>query len=322
VAIDATVAGAMNAGQIFIQATEDGVGVTLDNDLISTSGDIEITAEGEIRYKNAGAGGDIKVNSSAGYNIVASGDSVAAGDINWNLGGDGVLDAAGDITFRAAGTLDFNCSNPPCYIVAEDNLQLGVGTLKTNATLVTTAGSDLTINAGVVSANDITSGGDLYISTSTGDISAAQITAANNINLQTDQADARIETSGITATNGNIKWQLNSSGQLASTDAITAGNNIQFECLPPSPCQLSGSTDLRLNAQQLITQADIDTSAGRDIAINASLVTDVHISSGGRLSIEAQKGDINTSGLLQAAEDIELKSAAGQLLSWTIRYRW
>ncbi|MCH6566417.1 MAG: filamentous hemagglutinin N-terminal domain-containing protein [Proteobacteria bacterium] len=70
VAIDATVAGAMNAGQIFIQATEYGVGVTLDNDLISTTGDIEITAEGEIRYKNASAAGNVTVSThGAGSDI-------------------------------------------------------------------------------------------------------------------------------------------------------------------------------------------------------------------------------------------------------------
>ena len=55
VAIDASVLGAMTAGQIYIRATEDGVGVTLDNDLMSTTGDIEITAAGDIVYRAATA---------------------------------------------------------------------------------------------------------------------------------------------------------------------------------------------------------------------------------------------------------------------------
>ena len=293
IAIDATVAGAMNARQIFIQATENGVGVTLDNDLISTSGDIEITADGQIRYRNASANGGITVsNTGAGSGIVASGDSLAADDITWNLSGDGLLNANGDIAINAGGAIEFNCSDPICQIVSEDNIRFDASTLQSNATLVTNLGSDLTINAGVVSANDIRSGDDLHISSFAGDINTAEIAAVNNINLQTGQTDARLETMGITATNGNIVWRLNSSGQLASTGALAAGGNMLFGCVPSSPCAISASTSQTLNAQNLVTQADIHTSNGRDLTINANLNTDARIISGGRLLINAKDGDI------------------------------
>jgi len=315
VAIDATVVGAMSAGQIFIQATEDGVGVTLDNSLISTSGDIEITAEGEIRYKNANASGNITLsNYNEGSNIVASGDSLAEGNITWNLRGDGLLDASGDIAIKAGGVIQFNCSDPNCQIVSEDNIRFDASALQTNATLVTNTGSDLTINAGEVSANDLKSGRDLNISATAQGISAAEMTAVNSINLQTGQTNARIETSGITATNGNVVWRLNSSGQLASTGALTAGGNMQFECLGLSPCEISGSSSLTLNARELVTQADIHASNGNDIIINANLNTDARINSGGRLLINAKDGDIITRGLLQALQGVELRSAADRQL--------
>ncbi|MGB5397360.1 MAG: filamentous hemagglutinin N-terminal domain-containing protein, partial [Gammaproteobacteria bacterium] len=93
VAIDASVAGAMYAGQIYIMATEAGVGVTLDNDLISNAGDIELTAEGDIIYRNANASGTLNVTANAAPPgaapvLTVIGNTTAGSDINWNLSGD------------------------------------------------------------------------------------------------------------------------------------------------------------------------------------------------------------------------------------------
>ena len=147
VAIDASVAGAMHAGQIFIQATEEGVGVTLDNELISTSGDIEITAEGEIRYKNASAYGDITVNTnSAGSDIVASGDSIAVGDITWNMGGGGVIEAGAAIT--SGGRLVINARNG-------DINALGLLQAAQDIELTSAANHRLVLDGGVISGGDL-----------------------------------------------------------------------------------------------------------------------------------------------------------------------
>jgi len=205
VAIDASVAGAMNAGQIYIQATENGVGVTLDNDLISTTGDIEITAEGEIRYKNANASGDITVGTNGvGSDIVASGNSTAAGDLTWNLSGDGVLDATSDIVFGAGGIVDFNCNDPICHIVSENNLRLDADSLQTSAAIATSVGRDITINADLDTDVNITSGGRLVISAMEGDIyTRGLLEAVQDIEL-TSAADHLLILDGGVVSGGDL----------------------------------------------------------------------------------------------------------------------
>jgi len=121
--IDASMLGAMQAGKIMLVSTEAGVGVRMDNELVSNIGGIVITSEGDVVYKHAiseedlmiTAKGDITQTSGAfaGRNIefnganfhnqngtVLSNQNITIGNISRNSGD---ILAAQDITLTSEG---------------------------------------------------------------------------------------------------------------------------------------------------------------------------------------------------------------------------
>ena len=310
VAIDAQVAGAMSAGQIYIRATEEGVGVALDNDLMASNGDIEITANGDIRYRNASASDNLTVTTNnAAAQVVASGESQAGQNIRWNLAGNATVAGDSNIIFSAGNTIDFNCLDLFCEVRGLNTLEFIADTLQTSAALITTAGNDLMINAAINATGDILSGNDLFITTMTGNINAGLLLADNSIFLHTEQADTDVSATGIRADNGSVVWQLFGNTSISLLTLLSSAEQIQLQCIPPLQCQLNSTDDLQLSTKQLLTDAAIVTHNGADIAIDAALTTDADINSAGQLNITANEGDISSRGLLGAAEDILLTSA-------------
>ncbi|MBD5165131.1 ShlB/FhaC/HecB family hemolysin secretion/activation protein, partial [Helicobacter sp.] len=58
--------GGMYAGKIKIEATQSGMGVKIDGNLVSDMEHLEITADGDIAFKNVAAKNNIKVVSESG----------------------------------------------------------------------------------------------------------------------------------------------------------------------------------------------------------------------------------------------------------------
>ncbi|MCC9624680.1 DUF637 domain-containing protein [Thalassospira sp. MA62] len=72
-AIDASLYGAMYAGQIEVIATEEGVGVRMPDEMAAGNGDLSITADGRIEIKNASSSQSVKLNShSSDINIAGN----------------------------------------------------------------------------------------------------------------------------------------------------------------------------------------------------------------------------------------------------------
>ncbi|VAW81121.1 hypothetical protein MNBD_GAMMA15-1374, partial [hydrothermal vent metagenome] len=387
VAIDASIAGAMNAGQIYILATEDGVGVTLANDLIANAGDIELSANGDISYRNVNASNDFNVTTAGTDSTLnVTGTTVASNDVNWNLSGDADINTATDASINAGNVFNANCTGSNCTINAQDNLTLNATQVAGNADISTVAGKDLSINGDTnitgnvqsgnkltikatdqITANNLTSatdmqidantvntnnlqsgaalaittvgntttgnitaastidlnaatintgdvestGDDVLLNASNGNITTAKLSAGKAINITTQATDANLRTTGITS-GSTVNWQLNGTAQLAGD--INATDNINFNCNTPD-CTINANSALQLDAQNLNTQANIQSANNQNLTINANVESTGDISSGNRLQINAKDGDINSSGSLSANQNIELASAADSDIS-------
>jgi len=231
VAIDATVAGAMNAGQIYIMATEEGVGVTLDNDLISSMGDVELTANGDIVYRNINASNSFNVTTNGvGSTLSVNGATVASNDINWNLVDDVAISTGAPVSIDAGNVFNINCSSGNCEINSQDEITLNAAQVTSNANITTTAGNNLTVNANINTSGNLQSGNNLLINAPaqivTNDMSAAgdmQLTA-NTISGNDLNAGGELIISATSASNTN---------DITATDAITINaasvnaNNVQ-----------------------------------------------------------------------------------------------
>ena len=249
VAIDANSAGAMYAGQIFIQATEDGAGVTLDGDLVSTGDGISITAEGDIVYKNAKATIDVVDVSTLG---------------------------------AKAGSVEVKANGAGSKITANGN---------------TTAATGITLSA----SNDITYNN---VKTDEGDVT-----------VSTTESNAQITTRGdTTATTGNITWNISGNRALVTSSnnpsTFTAGNTILFNCLAgEGTCDIQSQRELILKATLLSSNANISTTTGRDLTVNANVTTSQGFNSGGSIIMAAKTGNISIAKDLIAANSISLTSA-------------
>ncbi|MEW5992824.1 MAG: hemagglutinin repeat-containing protein [Candidatus Zixiibacteriota bacterium] len=273
VAIDASAAGAMHAGRIFIQATEEGAGVSLPDNLLSSS-DIEITAAGDLVYRNAQSQtGNIAVTvTRAGSGISSGGQTIAAGDIE--------LSADGDIGA---------------------------------AELVSGVGASIHSVSGDVNVSRIEAGSDVVVSAGDDIAYGTVISHAGSVLVENTAAHGDIEISGNTSAARDVTLTIGGTATVASGGGtFSAGEDITIRCVEgDDACGVHGQRSLTLSARNLYTQADIVTSAGRDLSINANLDSAHVFSSGGVLRIAATDDDIRSTGSLLASGDIELVAAAG-----------
>ena len=277
VAIDASAAGAMHAGQIFIRATDAGTGVSLPTDLLA-SGDIEITAAGDLVYRDARSeAGDVRI------------DTTAAGA---DLASDGLTQAAGDVVLAADGDVQA--------------AQLRAG-----------GDVAVTSRSGRLTAGEVTAGGAVDLASQDDLVYGSAEAQGGDVTIGTTDARAGSRTTGSTVAAGDVTWQI-SGDTAQITDGpgqLSAGGAINLHCAAgDGACRVVSQRDLTLAAGRLNTQADIETAAGRDLTIQADLDSGRRLDSGGDLRIAAAAGDIRSTGSLRAAGDMTLVTAAGAQL--------
>ncbi|HHJ36632.1 MAG TPA: filamentous hemagglutinin N-terminal domain-containing protein, partial [Gammaproteobacteria bacterium] len=313
VAIDASTLGAMNAGQIYIMATEDGVGVTLDNDLIASAGNVELTANGDIIYRNLQASNAIDVTTQgvgvAGQAsaLTVHGNTVASNAINWNLAGDAAIDTGSAASINAGNSIDMNCTGTNCALNSQDDLTLDAALLTGNTDLNTNAGKDLAINADVTTGANIQSGGSLAIS-ATGQVITGDLTAAVAIQVTADT----LRTTTINARSGGITLDASTvnSGDIQSSGILTittTGNTIAANIDADTAVSINAASLTTGNIQSgktvsLTTTGNTDTadiSVVNNISLDADNLTTGNIQSSGLFNIDASSGiDINATTLV------------------------
>ncbi|HDP89709.1 MAG TPA: filamentous hemagglutinin N-terminal domain-containing protein [Thioalkalivibrio sp.] len=277
VAIDASAAGAMHAGQIFILATDAGTGVSLPTDLLA-SGDIEITAAGGLVYRDARSqAGDVRIGTTAAGADLAS---------------DGLTQAAGDVVLAADGDVQ-------------------AAQLRADGDVAATSRS------GRLTAGAVTAGGAVDLAAQDDLAYGSAEARGGDVTVGTTDARAGIRTTGSTVAAGDVTWQISGeAAQITDGPGqLSAGGAINLHCAAgDGACRVVSQRDLTLAAGTLNTQADIETAAGRDLTIQADLDSGRRLDSGGDLRIAAAAGDIRSTGSLRAAGDLTLVTAAGAQL--------
>lgn len=306
VAIDASNLGAMRAGQIKIEATQSGLGIRTDGNLIADMDNIEITAEGDITFKNAAAKKAIEITSSNGnINHKESASAFAENNIK--------LSAKNDIALKG----DF---------ILSDSLEINAGKdidSETQLAALTTAnisaGNDINIKRQFVNANDlklsaqnnvindakIVAEKDLNIKASANFITNGTVLAQNNGNIDVGNA---IELNGVavSAKNLNLTAQTitnNTNIGVEETLTITTSGDLTNNSKMASGADTNLSADNIHNLGQIAANGDININVKNDY-INHR---DSGLLGGMDVVIEAGHDIVNYLAEIFAGNNIELK---------------
>lgn len=275
-AIDASNFGAMQAGRIKIRATEEGVGVTTNGSLIASAGDVSISADGTIRFKN--------VTANQGKITITSSDTDFANS-KAALILEGVLQAKEDIALNAnSGFIQADASG-------------GAGIHSTSGTVLLSkkleTDSDLSIKAAILDYR-----GDIISTASTADISI-DAAFAGNVNNRIIRSLGNLFINTLTAgltNNGSLiankKLTIAGGGDLVNTRLIQSGD------------------DLALNIAGHFTLDNlVNFVSGGKYIIGAGSFTNEQI-------FDLRGGSINVTGLLinnNTIKDSDLSVTAGTL---------
>jgi len=186
-AIDASLVGAMTAGQIKIVATDHGPGVRLGGPLVAYQRGIDLRANGDVDLGRLAAVGDIHLDSagnltlrqdidaggrltgrSAGH-LEAHGGLAAVGDLQLRAGGD--LETRGDLATR--GVLDLQAvgglklGGPGSRADAAGDARLAGGDIVQQGTLNVGATLSATAARSLVMAGELAAGRDLRLEAGT-----------------------------------------------------------------------------------------------------------------------------------------------------------
>lgn len=267
VAIDASELGAMYAGQIYIAANESGVGVTLDNELVATTGDIEITADGDIRYRDASAAANVAVVAEgSAVTLKADGDTVAGGDISLSseqgLSLSDIRDGVN--TLQAGGQVTLACTGSACAASASDALEIQAGALNSAMDISSANGKDIVVDASISDAGTIAAGGDLRVNAGTGDVAADLLQAQ-----------------------GDVRLNSNKSGSVLGAE-IQAGGDAVLNCQGGGGCSYQAASDLVINAGAVSGNAALGAAGSLSIAASNGDIALNQVSAVGDIQLQTE----------------------------------
>lgn len=315
VAIDSSALGGMYAGKIKLVATEEGVGVKTDGNLVTSAGDMVITADGQITYGNIVSSEQLTVNSK-GSDVSQSGSSYAAGDMDIKASGD--IRLAGDMA-AAGGEVKLDAGGD----IMLDGLQLQSGLVINNdGTAADSIAKGLSLKSGGVLKNlsgFMIAGGDIGIEAdsliNTGGIFAQNADIATNGGISNDGDIASIYnlavSGGDISSNGGIfagNMQLTSSGILLNRGLLQADDSINIEAVNLD----NKNTYLQDADGNFIAGIISEGNVVLSVSASASDALDNQsgLISGGAVTITAANGGIRNDSLLQSIGDMTITAVS------------
>ena len=281
IAIDASNLSNIQAGQIYMVATQEGFAVKYDGDMLASRNGITIEANGDISYNNIlSESGSITISSNNGdivnQGVTASLDNqiklTSSNDIN--IAAKGQLLAASNINITSNN--DFNNESSNINLSENDFIINSNNNINNSGTL--SAYNDLTIN----SNSNINNSGDLVANNNL-ELTSEEITnsnlivAANQLNITanshlTNEADILSLADNLTINTDT----LNNKQQIASNEIININANIINN--NNSNSQITSDNNINLNISSLLdnNQGIIDSS--KSLTINNSNQSDTIIS--------------------------------------------
>jgi filamentous hemagglutinin len=333
-AIDATAYGAMTAGQIQVIGTAAGMGVRTDAQLAATTGDLVLSANGDVQMASSVAQKQVSVQSSGsvtltgshvgigGYTINANGDVTSAGTLQ--SGGDVSVTAGGNITTDGNVNLDGNLtlsSGQSTTIAAQATAKQAVTLTAGQGIAVTgslASGTTLTANAhGAFSvAGSTLVGTDATVNGGSIDVPGVLIVQNNGtLNAQGDLTGSGSIAFGQsgTITTGN---DVSLTGQLLANGLqVTAGNSAAFAQVQAGGAfsvtanGVAGAGDVTFNGDAAAVGATT-VQAARDIVVNGTLA------GGAQVGLAAQRSvTVNAGSTVQSVGDMAVAATNGSVTS-------
>lgn len=321
VAIDSSALGGMYAGRISVQATQSGMGINLDGNLVADMDNLEITADGDIAFKNVAAKNNIKTASAAGSVEHKSGGTAhAENDLSIAAGKNIALNGTSYAQNNISATAENDISSEGT-VYAENNISL-------------TAQNDIALSGDFVLSDtlDINAGKDISSGMQVAALSTANLTAGNDINVKSEFVNAAdltlnatnnivndaqiVADNDLTATAGN---NLTNNGTILAqnTGTLEAGNAMEINGESVSAKNLNLKATTLTNNARIATEEVLTVETGGDITNNSKIAagTDANLSAdnihnlgqiaaNGNINISTQNDYINhrDSGLLAGAD--------------------
>lgn len=326
-AINATSLGAITAGSINIIVSGAGFGVRSDASMATSSGNLSIAANGDVRVAGLTSASGMQVNASGdivGNQIIGVGDvSLTAGGSvtstqRTETGGNLTVQTGSDI--RLSGTTLVN--NNVNLTSGNDTALAGivqVGTTGANGNLTVNGGGAVTINGQVGIYGDVkaTSAGDL--------IAAGTLTANGQVNLQSQRgislpasisaqgavnvtSNGSLTASGPISGNGDVSLSagadLTTSGVLFSGAVLnlTAGNNLSVSG------GIGSVGGVNMQAAGTANLSSLSVSGNLGLTTNGTITAD-GLSATGSLGLISNAGAVNVTGPVQAGLDLNITAA-------------
>ncbi len=304
--IDLSLLGGANAGQITLISTDQGAGVKAPSNM-TTAGGIKLTANGQIVFGNATAGGSISASASNGGITVTNGSQVSAqgaqGSVNFvtTTSGDiqllGGVAATSTLTLKAAGAVTVGS---------------GVTVSSSDAIDINAQAGDLT-NGGIISGKTL----KLAASATLSNKLNSKLTADTSINITSAQLlsnDGEISTTGAAGTITAAVTNLTNTGSFnAASGAVSATvsgnfNNTGTIGIDPSTNATSAaSTDL--TAGSFSNSGKVASNGTTSVTTTLGDLTNSGSISGQSLNANAAgKLDNQASGQLTATADMTLSA--------------
>lgn len=321
VAIDSSALGGMYAGRISVQATQSGMGINLDGNLVADMDNLEITADGDIAFKNVAAKNNIKTASAAGSVEHKSGGTAhAENDLSITAGKDIALNGTSYAQNNISATAENDLSSQGT-VYAENNISLTAknnialsGDFVLSDTLDISAGKD--INSGMqvaaLSTANLTAGNDINVTSAFVNAADLTLNATNSI-----VNDAQIVADNdLTATAGS-NLTNNATILAQNTGSLEAGNAMEINGESVSAKNLNLKAATLTNNAQIATDEVLTVETSGDITNNSKIAagTDANLSAdnihnlgqiaaNGNINISTQNDYINhrDSGLLAGAD--------------------
>ncbi|WP_081771952.1 two-partner secretion domain-containing protein [Paraburkholderia nodosa] len=258
-AIDATAYGAMTAGQIQMIGTAAGMGVRTDAQLAANTGDITLSANGDVSMAGTAAQQKVSVQSGgsvtlAGSHVGITGYSIAA---NGDVTSSGTIQTNGALTATAGGNL--NVANAQ----AQGDIALNAGANATTGDIQ--AGGNLAVTAqGHDGAGDVTLSGTT-VATGATTLSAARdvtINGATSSGSLQATAQRNVGVNAATQTSGDLALNA-TTGNLVTTASVNSNGSLA----------LSSGTGTTIGAQATALGAVSLTAGTGGIAVSGSLAS-------------------------------------------------
>lgn len=303
-ALDSTALGGMYAGRIKIETTQSGMGIKTDGNLVADMDNLEITADGDIVFKNVAAKNNINVASKSGSAEHKK---------------DGIAYAEKDLTITAGKNVQLNgTAYATNNITAETKENISVqGTVFAENNIKLNAQKNVTLEGEFVLADtlDIQAGQNLNSAMQAAAVQKADIKAGNDLNLTKEFINAdtvNIDVKNNLTNNSKLiadtNLTVNVSNNLTNTDTILAQNTAIMEVGGDS--QLSSGTvsakNLTLKSGTLTNNAQIATDETLTINTSGDITNNSKINAGTDASLSAD--NIHNLGQISANGNIDIKT--------------